>query len=61
MKRLTRRKDKYPCRAKRCAAEVWMMENTGVYSVGDVCKNCPFEKYINALAAYEDEIEGEEE
>lgn len=60
MERLTRKKDKFPCRAIECVAEEWMMENTGVDFVEDVCKNCPFEKYINTLAAYEDEKEGEE-
>lgn len=60
MKRLTRKKDEYPCRAMKCVAEEWMMESTGKYPSCNVCENCPFEKYINALAAYEDKKEGEE-
>lgn len=61
MKRLTRKKDKYPCRIMDCCAEEWMLKNTGRCPDYDICEDCPFEKYINTLATYEDEIEGEEE
>ena len=33
-----------------------MEENTGIYC-SDICENCPFEKYINTLAIYEDMME----
>jgi hypothetical protein len=56
MARLTRKKDQYPCRiADGCPADDWIMELGG--NPTDSCKNCPFEKYINALANYEDEEE----
>lgn len=57
MSRLTRKKDQYPCRiANSCPAEEWIEENTGAYC-SDICENCPFEKYINTLAMYEDMME----
>lgn len=55
--RLTRVKDQYPCRVKDCDAEEWIEELTGCSSYsfdGTICDNCPFEKYINKLAEYED-------
>lgn len=56
MERLTRRKDQYPCRmAGRCPAHEWITNLGGDGS--DCCVNCPFEKYINALAEYEDKAE----
>lgn len=56
MTRLTRRLDNYPCRIKGCKAEEWMKSVYGKYVDfdDDVCKDCPFEKYINKLAEYED-------
>ena len=58
MNRLTRHKDKYPCRiAAGCPAEEWMYGLYHCYSDNDVCENCPFEKYINELAQFEDEKE----
>ena len=60
MRRLTRQKDEWPCRlAGGCPAEGWI-EDLG-YNLdemeGDICNDCPFEKYINKLAEYEDEKE----
>lgn len=62
MKRLTNRSDKNPCRIIDCWAEEWIANLTGTTfsnwnSDEDVCDNCPFEKYINRLAEYEDEKE----
>lgn len=63
MKRMTRHIDKYPCRiGEPCPAEEWIEELTGVTnynwaSGGSACDMCPFEKYINRLAEYEDEEE----
>ena len=62
MERLTRKKDQYPCRmAGGCPAENWIAEeaNVRIYDLGNVCDKCPFEKYINALAEYEDKMEEE--
>lgn len=68
MARFTRTKDKYPCRiADGCPAEDWIEEVTGVsiydWSRRDIspCSDCPFEKYINRLAEYEDEAENMED
>lgn len=59
--RLTRRKDEFSCRFKGgCPAEKWMMEVTDtpyLYWRREACDNCPFEKYINKLAEYEDKEE----
>ena len=56
MTRLTRREDQYPCRmAGYCPADEWIMRMGGDSS--NSCDNCPFEKYINALAEYEDKEE----
>ena len=56
--RLTRQKDNFPCRFKGgCPAEEWIKNITDVHYSDwkeDVCDNCPFEKYINKLAEYED-------
>lgn len=59
--RLTRPRDSYPCRAKYCQAEDWIVDITGV-SVIDwkqdyICDSCPFEELINKLAEYEDNAE----
>ncbi len=59
MVRLTRVKDQYPCRiAGGCPAESWI-ESLGydLDKMGEMCNNCPFEKYINKLAEYEDYLE----
>lgn len=61
MERLTRKKDNYPCRlAGGCMAEEWMVScyhgEVG-YPEGVVCDTCPFMKYINTLAEYEDKEE----
>lgn len=61
--RLTRKKDMYECRiAGGCPAEDWIEKVTGVSfyeweGEDDRCDTCPFEKYINRLAEYEDEDE----
>lgn len=59
--RLTRVKDQYPCRIKDCDAEEWIEELTGCssynFNSAIICDNCPFEKYINKLAEYEDAAE----
>lgn len=56
--RLTREKDEYECRIPRgCPAEEWMYDLYGEYP-DDCCYNCPFEKYINKLAEFEDKEEG---
>lgn len=56
MKRLTRHKDNYPCRiAGRCPADAWIDNHGG--DPDDCCVDCPFEKYINTLAKYEDATE----
>ena len=60
MTRLTRIKDEYECRIGNCLAEDWIENITGEVAFnwpGDVCKDCPFEKYINRLAEYEDKEE----
>ena len=61
--RLTRRIDEWPCRiADGCPAEEWIYAITGSYKYDEEpCDNCPFEKYINRLAEYEDEAERMEE
>ena len=64
MKRLTREKDEYECRiAGGCPAEDWIESVAGnIYKWNeDPCDNCPFEKYINRLAEFEDETEFMEE
>ena len=58
--RLTRPLDEFPCRANNCIAEEWMemVTETSVYSWSQyICDFCPFEKYINKLAEYEDKEE----
>lgn len=61
MERLTRTKDEYECRiAGGCPAEEWIDEHLGLglaEAKEEVCLNCPFEKYINKLAEYEDCLE----
>ena len=37
---------------KNCSVEEWIQDMGG--NPSDCCDNCPFEKYINALAEYED-------
>lgn len=55
MTRLTRTKDKYSCRiAGGCPAEDWVCDNIEGELTGNLCTTCPFEKYINKLADYED-------
>lgn len=54
MARLTRIKDEYECRANHCEAEEWMYDIYGEYPDELICESCPFEKYINRLAQYED-------
>lgn len=59
-KRLTRLKDEYECRIPGCPAEEWIEQDLGFNlneADEEVCLNCPFEKYINRLAEYEDEEE----
>ena len=56
MKRLTRKKDQYPCRiADGCPGDIWIENHDG--DPDDSCIDCPFEQYINALAEYEDAAE----
>lgn len=57
--RMTRKKDKYPCRmAGGCPADDWMYKLFGKYpAANDMCQYCPFQKYINHLADLEDELE----
>lgn len=60
--RLTREKDEYECRIASCLVEDWIEEITGITiynwkSDKNVCDNCPFEKYINKLAEFEDKEE----
>lgn len=58
MERLTRDKDEWPCRmAGGCPAESWIINHSGDVD-GAICEDCPFEKYINKLAEYEDLEEG---
>lgn len=57
-KRLTQSATRFPCRMNGCTAEEWMSEVTGV-EIEDIdcktmCNSCPFIKYINRLAEYED-------
>ena len=58
MKRLTRAKDLYECRmADGCPAEEWISEVSGEWIMNfreSTCSNCPFMRYINRLAEYED-------
>ena len=57
MIRMTRRKDQYECRIDSCPAEDWF-DNIGyIYEDASYCQTCPFEKYINKLAEYEDNKE----
>ena len=57
-KRLTRHVDEFPCRIEEyCSAEEWMREVTDtpyIHWNKGVCDDCPFMKYINKLAEYED-------
>ena len=55
--RLTRKKDNYPCRIINCQAEDWMIAHFNACPEDDICKDCPFEKYISHLADYEDIVE----
>lgn len=59
-KRLTRHIDNFPCRIENCYAEEWI-EKISKTSAFDwdksECEGCPFEKYINKLAEYEDKEE----
>ena len=62
--RLTRKKDEFECRVGTgdcCDMEEWVEKITGVdvhvWSTDDFCSTCPFEKYINKLAEYEDKAE----
>lgn len=58
MSRLTRTKDEYECRMSNpCPAEDWMHDTYGLYPQTSICDDCPFEKYINKLAEYEDKNE----
>lgn len=59
MSRLTRPKDRYECRiAGGCPAEDWICECTNDGELANLpCATCPFEKYINKLAEYEDKEE----
>ena len=56
MNRLTRPKDEWVCRmAGECPVEEWL-DNHGIEIEYEtyLCEDCPFEKYINKLAEYED-------
>lgn len=58
VKRLTQRTFCFPCKMNNCTAEEWISEVTGV-KIEDIdckimCNSCPFMKYINRLAEYED-------
>lgn len=58
--RLTRHADKYPCRIKECTAGEWIekISETNAFDwYKSECEGCPFEKYINKLAEYEDKEE----
>lgn len=62
MKRLTRENDQYSCRfLGGCPAEKWIEKHTGVticdWNDEYICDDCPFEKYINRLAEFEDKEE----
>lgn len=50
--RLTRRKDKFPCRIKECTAEKWIDNHNG--DSAGCCDDCPFMAIVNKLAEYED-------
>lgn len=50
MQRLTGRNKEYECRIEYCDAENWTKKDYP-------CDDCPFMKYINKLAEYEDRIE----
>ena len=56
MSRLTRPKDRWECRiAGGCPVEEWLA--THDVKIEDeiyFCEDCPFEKYINKLAEYDD-------
>ena len=58
-RRLTRKIDEWPCRiAGGCPAEEWIHTVTGTYDyIEEPCDYCPFKKFINKLAEYEDEAE----
>ena len=61
--RLTRKKDDFKCRVGKgdCTVEDWIENLTGLsiynWESDDFCEICPFEKYINRLADFEDEAE----
>lgn len=57
MIRMTRRKDQYECRIDGCPAEDWFDNIGHIYEDASYCQTCPFEKYINKLAEYEDDKE----
>lgn len=51
---MTRHENDYECRVINCRAEDWMKSIYGSYPEKDICKYCPFQKYINTLAEKED-------
>lgn len=56
--RLTSNKSDYECRCDHCEAEEWFYDKYGKYPE-DICEGCPFIKFINKLAEYEDREEKE--
>ena len=59
-KRLTRHVDEFPCRIEECTAGEWIEKISGTNAFcwdTSECVGCPFEKYINKLAEYEDKEE----
>lgn len=58
MERLTRVKDEFECRMLgTCPVEEWIRNCLKLNldkAKENVCTRCPFEKYINRLADYED-------
>lgn len=54
--RMTREKDQYECRiAGGCPTALWLEgHNIEVEDEAELCEDCPFEKYINKLAEFED-------
>lgn len=58
IKRLTQSTTRFPCRMNGCTAEEWISEVTGIevenIDCKIMCNSCPFIKYINRLAEYED-------
>jgi hypothetical protein len=53
MERLTRAKDEYACRIKECSIDDYINNLMGEYP-WNPCDCCPFKKFINTLAEYED-------